>query len=86
MRSGTQVVDEKPDWSPLETLFDMDVRSIDQFMHMGRVGTLQLYKHRGTRRYLYIDAESGLFYENSDAGYVEVSKAHALGRVLSVDG
>lgn len=86
MRSSVQVFDDNPDWSPLEKLFDMDVRLIDQFMHMGRVGTLQLYKHRGTRRYLCIDAESGLFYENSDTGYVEVSKARALARVLSVDG
>jgi hypothetical protein len=83
MHSGRHVIDEKPDWSPLEILFGMDVNLIGQFMHMGRIGTLQLYKHRDSRRYLHIDAESGVCYEESGLGFVQISKAQALRRVFA---
>ncbi|MDX6459009.1 MAG: hypothetical protein QOJ51_1350 [Acidobacteriaceae bacterium] len=49
-----------PNWRPLERLFSAEECS--NFMYMGRSGSIELYKHRETRRYLNIHAESGEFY------------------------
>ena len=52
-------------------------------MYMGRVGAIEQYKHRDTRRYLNIDAYTGEFYlpraNNTD---MKVSKAAALAYVF----
>ncbi len=52
--------DPEPDWKPLEKV--LSSMECAEFMHMGRIGTLQLYKHRHSRRYLNIDCETGLCY------------------------
>ncbi|MBV8632759.1 MAG: hypothetical protein JOZ83_17680 [Silvibacterium sp.] len=52
-------------------------------MYMGRVGTIEQYKHRDTRRYLNIDAYTGEFYLHSGKNdYMKVSKAAALAYVF----
>ncbi len=51
-------------------------------MYMGRSGSIELYKHRETRRYLNIHAESGEFYLYGNRTYMKVSKAAALAYVF----
>jgi hypothetical protein len=51
-------------------------------MHMGRTGSIEQYKHRDTRRYLNIDANTGEFYLYGNNTYVKVSKAAALAYVF----
>ena len=67
-------------WKPLERLFSAEECS--SFMHMGRAGEIEIYKHRETRHYLNIHAESGEFYLYSNGSYVKVSKAAALAYVF----
>ncbi len=75
-------------WLPLERA----IRSSfwDDFMHMGADGTIQKYKHRDTRRYLYIDSDCERFYRwvggDGETKYEETSKAGALSRVLPCAG
>jgi len=49
---------------------------------MGRTGTIELYKHRETRRYLNIEASTGEFYLQHGGGYIKISKAAALAYVF----
>ena len=49
----------QPNWKPLERLFSREECSA--FMYIGSAGTIELYKHRDTRRYLNIDANTGEF-------------------------
>ena len=51
-------------------------------MYMGKSGSIELYKHRETRRYLNIHAESGEFYLHGNRTYIKVSKAAALAYVF----
>jgi hypothetical protein len=51
-------------------------------MYMGKSGSIELYKHRETRRYLNIHAESGEFYLHGNRTYMKVSKAAALAYVF----
>jgi hypothetical protein len=51
-------------------------------MYMGRSGSIELYKHRETRRHLNIHAESGEFYLYGNRTYIKVSKAAALAYVF----
>ena len=67
-------------WQPLERIFSK--LECENFMHMGRSGTIEKYKHRDTRRYLYIDANTGEFYLYGNNTYIKVSKAAALAYVL----
>ena len=64
----------EPDWRPLEAVLAPHV--CEDFMYMGHVGDLVLYKHRD-----YIDAITGLFYRYVDGGYVEVERDWGLGHV-----
>ena len=80
MKSQTLERDSEPDWKPLETVFAP--RQCAAFMHMGSVGTIQLYKHRKTRQYLNIDAETGAFFRYDGKGYRSVTREEALSRVL----
>ena len=52
-------VHDEPDWHPLEAVLSR--RACEDFIYMGHVGDLVLYKHRDTRRYLNIDAVTGRF-------------------------
>jgi hypothetical protein len=49
-------------------------------MWMGAAGTLQFYKHMDTRRYLLIDASTGIFY---DEEHHSLSREAAVAYVLS---
>jgi hypothetical protein len=69
----------EPDWRPLEAVLAPQV--CEDFMYMGHVGDLVLYKHRDTRQYLNIDAITGRFYSYVDGGYVEVERDWVLGHV-----
>jgi hypothetical protein len=52
-------------------------------MYMGRVGEIELYKHRLTRRYLNIGRDSDRFYRYLDGKYVEINQTAALDHVRS---
>ena len=69
-----------PNWRPLERLFSAEECS--NFMYMGRSGSIELYKHRETRRHLNIHPESGEFYLYGNRTYMKVSKAAALAYVF----
>lgn len=67
-------------WAPLEQM--LGPKLCERFMFMGRSGTIYLYKHIDTRRYLNLDAQGQCFryignnYEPEDrAGAIE----HAFG-------
>jgi hypothetical protein len=68
-----------PDWCPLEAV--LSPYACEDFMYMGHVGDLVLYKHRDTRRYLNIDAVTGRFYRYAEGRYVEIERDCALGHV-----
>jgi hypothetical protein len=74
-------IQETPvNWQPLERIFSK--LECENFMHMGRTGTIEQYKHRDTRRYLYIDANTGEFYLYGNNTFIKVSKAAALAYVF----
>jgi hypothetical protein len=70
----------QPNWKPLERLFSQ--QECASFMYIGRSGTIELYKHHDTRRYLNIDAGTGEFYLFGNNTYIKVSKAAALAYVF----
>ena len=69
----------EPNWAPLEHVLPPEVCM--DFMYMGRVGEIELYKHRCTRRYLNIGSDCRSFYLYSDGKYVEVERSVALDHV-----
>jgi hypothetical protein len=83
MICNTPMFDPRPDWSALEGAVPPE--HLPQFMHMGRVGEIQLYKHRWTRQYLNIDG-SGVLYGYVDGQYVPVLGDQARQLVLRVLG
>jgi len=48
---------------------------------MGSAGGVVLYKHRDTRRYLNVEAETGRFYRYDDGDYIEISQEQAIEHV-----
>lgn len=74
------IVDSQPNWKPLERLFSREECS--NFLHMGKTGSIEQYKHRDTRRYLNIDAKTGEFYLYGNNTYIKVSKAAAFAYVF----
>jgi hypothetical protein len=72
-----------PDWEPLAILIGQT--DIACFTWMGRVRSdqrsLELYRHRTSRRYLNID-QDGNTYQYVDSKYVPVPTSTALVRVL----
>jgi len=77
MRSAIEV--GEPDWKPLEGVISSE--DCESFMYMGHVGGIVLYKHRYTRRYLNIDAETGRFYRYADGDYIEINREQAIEHV-----
>jgi hypothetical protein len=73
------VVVSEPNWAPLQMVLS-DTECGD-YMYMGRVGEIELYKHCLTRRYLNISQNGRKFYRYVDGTYVEISKFDALGYV-----
>ena len=79
--SQVVVTVDEPNWAPLERA--VPVTDLENFMYMGRVGEIELYKHRITRRYLNIGQNSERFYRYLNGEYVEISRAAALEHVRS---
>ena len=63
--TGRQQIDFTPNWKPLED--KLGVRC-QEFMFMGRMGGINLYKHILTRRYLNLD-DSGNCYVYREGRY-----------------
>ena len=66
----------EPDWKPLEGVLSRE--HFEDFMFMGSAGGIVLYKHRDTRRYLNIEAETGRFYRYADGDYIEIGREQAI--------
>ena len=80
MENCTPTFDTVPNWEPLERAVPRV--HLSDFMYMGRIGTIELYKHRNSRRYLNIDAVSGNFYEYEDGTYAQLDPEYAIRFVL----
>ena len=76
MRARSPEFDSEPNWKPLELVIQPD--HLADYMHMGRVGTIQLYKNRNTRQYLNIDSESGEFFALVDGEYIRTTRDWAI--------
>ena len=73
------IVVGEPDWKPLEGVLSRE--HCEDFMYMGSAGGIVLYKHRDTRRYLNIEAETGRFYRYADGDYIEIGRKQAIEHV-----
>jgi hypothetical protein len=69
----------EPNWKPLDGVLSRE--HCEDFMFMGSAGGIVLYKHRDTRRYLNIDAETGRFYRYANGDYIEINREQALEHV-----
>ena len=69
----------EPNWVPLEAVLTQE--ECAAYMYMGCAGTIELYKHYETRRYLNISTEGSRFYLYREGRYVEVTRAVALHHV-----
>ncbi len=72
-------VDASPNWKPLKAALGQ--AGCHDYMHMGRTGTVQHYKHRDFRTYLHIDASTGMFLTDAGSGYSGISQAEAMLRL-----
>ena len=74
---------DNPDWGPLAKV--IGDQQVSEFMWMGRIRatgwSVELYKHRYSRRYLNVDLE-GNAYRYVDSRYQPISTAEALRRVF----
>ena len=77
MKRAIEVGD--PDWKPLEGVLSPE--DCADFMYMGHVGGIVLYKHRDTRLYLNIDAVTGRFFQYNDGDYIEINREQAIEHV-----
>ena len=73
----------QPDWRPLENALPSEF--CEDFMFMGKVGDIVLYKLSITRRYLNIDAVTGKFYRYANGEYVEIKPRQAFDSVYAID-
>jgi hypothetical protein len=71
----------KPNWAPLEML--LSPSECEDYMYIGRVENIELYKHRWTRRYLNIRSDGRCFYRLANGTYIEISKDEAIRHVSS---
>lgn len=78
---GNRMVVGEPNWAPLEMVLPPCERP--DYMYMGRVGEIELYKHRLTRRYLNISSDGRRFYRFYDGMYAEIDRQSALDHVRS---
>jgi len=69
----------EPNWKPLEGVLSLE--DCADFMYMGHVSGIVLYKHRDSRRYLNIGSETGRFYRYADGDYIEISQEQAIEHV-----
>lgn len=73
-----RATETRESWIPLAKA--LGPNQCKNFMWMGSAGTVQQYKHIDTRRYLLIDAITGIFY---DEGHRPLSREAAINYVLS---
>ena len=71
--------ENKPNWYPLETFSEKYPNQIkcSDFMHMGKVGEIELYKNIVTRSYINIDSE-GYCWSYSGNGYFQITEKSAI--------
>jgi hypothetical protein len=69
----------EPNWKPLEGV--LSLKDCEDFMYMGHVSGIVLYKLRDTRRYLNIEAETGRFYRYANGDYIEINREQAIEHV-----
>ena len=69
----------EPNWKPLEGVLSRE--HCEDFMFMGSASGIVLYKHRDTRRYLNIEAETGRFYRYANGDYIEINREQAIEHV-----
>ena len=69
----------RSDWAPLEQMLGPEL--CERFMYMGRSGTIYLYKHINTRRYLNLDAQ-GQCFRYTKNGYEPEKRAKAVAHVF----
>jgi hypothetical protein len=74
--------DNQPNWTPLETFSQKYLNQINcnDFMHMGKVGEIELYKNIVTRSYINIDTD-GCCWSYSGDGYIQITEESAIRRV-----
>ena len=77
--NGTSITVGEPNWAPLEHVLPPE--ECMDFMYMGRVGEIELYKHRWTCRYLNIGQDGRRFYLYCEGKYVEVEQSVAFDHV-----
>jgi len=73
--------DNQPNWLPLENFSEKYPNQINccDFMHMGRVGGINLYKNRVSRGYINIDSE-GYCYAYCSGTYLQINDESAIRR------
>ena len=81
MRSSDTLDPSCPNWQPLQQA--VAVHEWYHFMYMGRCGKIEAYKHVFTRRYLYIDADTGDFFRYTPERFLHITREEALGSVLA---
>ncbi len=67
---------DSPNWKPLEAV--LAAEECANFMYMGNVGPIFLYKQYFIRTYLNIDERNGKFYRYAGGIYVEIIREDAL--------
>lgn len=73
-----------PNWAPIEKLCPPGL--CEQFMFMGKVDGIHLYKHVDTRRYLNIDASGATYaYDPAASRYLPISITEAMWELASSD-
>ncbi len=75
----TSITVGEPNWAPLESALPR--LECADYMYMGRADDIELYKHRLTRRYLYISTNGRSFHLYIGGHYVEVTRSAALKHV-----
>ena len=71
---------DRPVWEPLQAAVGDQCR---EFMFMGRVGTIFLYKHVWTRAYLNLDEEGNAF-RFTENGYEPMPLDQAITKVFAM--
>ena len=82
MENDTELTfDNQPNWLPLENFSEKYPNQINccDFMHMGRVGGINLYKNRVSRGYINIDSE-GNCYLYCSGTYLQINDESAIRR------
>jgi hypothetical protein len=69
-------------WIPLENLSERKPNEINccDFMHMGAVGNINLYKSIDTRRYINIDTD-GCYWTYYKGEYIRICEETAIRKV-----